>query len=105
MKHMTISNDEAPPISRGGQNILIKAVIDQFFPRYTPGGTVCYRNDAGEKITEEENDYLSGLNLKLDAHGKMPDVIVHLKDKNWLAENPTHLIHFDGEKFLGPYTP
>ncbi len=21
----------------------------------------------------------------------------------WLAENPSHLIHFDGEKFLGPY--
>lgn len=23
----------------------------------------------------------------------------------WLAENPTHLMHFDREKFLGPYTP
>ena len=21
----------------------------------------------------------------------------------WVAENPTHLIHFDGERFLGPY--
>jgi type II restriction enzyme len=23
----------------------------------------------------------------------------------WLAENPSHLIHFNGEKFLGPYKP
>jgi hypothetical protein len=23
----------------------------------------------------------------------------------WLAESPAHLIHFDGEKFLGPYEP
>lgn len=21
----------------------------------------------------------------------------------WLAENPSHLIHFNGDKFLGPY--
>ncbi len=21
----------------------------------------------------------------------------------WIAENPEHLIHFNGEKFLGPY--
>ena len=21
----------------------------------------------------------------------------------WIAESPTHMIHFDGERFLGPY--
>jgi hypothetical protein len=21
----------------------------------------------------------------------------------WVADNPTHMIHFDGERFLGPY--
>jgi type II restriction enzyme len=21
----------------------------------------------------------------------------------WIADNPTHMIHFDGERFLGPY--
>jgi len=21
----------------------------------------------------------------------------------WVAENPSHLIHFNGERFLGPY--
>lgn len=161
MMHLTINEDGVPPRLRGGQNILIKAVIDEFCPRYTPGGYVCYLGDAGEKITKEENDYLSSLNLEIDAHGKMPDVIVHLKERNWLvlieavtshgpidnkrkreleklfadasadlvfitafptresmaeclddiswgthvwlAENPTHLIHFDGEKSLGPY--
>ena len=112
-------------------------------------------------MTDEERDYFKGLGVELDTHGKMPDVVVHLKNKNWLvlieavtshgpidnkrkieleklfegstaelvfitafstrkvmmnyfqqiswetdvwlAENPTHLIHFDGEKFLGPY--
>jgi hypothetical protein len=23
----------------------------------------------------------------------------------WLAENPDHMIHFNGPKFLGPYRP
>jgi BsuBI/PstI restriction endonuclease domain len=23
----------------------------------------------------------------------------------WCADNPTHLIHFNGERFLGPYEP
>jgi adenine-specific DNA-methyltransferase len=22
----------------------------------------------------------------------------------WIADNPDHLIHFDGERFLGPYS-
>ncbi|MGE0084468.1 MAG: BsuBI/PstI family type II restriction endonuclease [Desulfococcaceae bacterium] len=22
----------------------------------------------------------------------------------WIADNPDHLIHFDGEKYLGPYS-
>ena len=22
----------------------------------------------------------------------------------WVAETPTHMIHFDGERFLGPYS-
>jgi hypothetical protein len=23
----------------------------------------------------------------------------------WVADAPSHLIHFNGERFLGPYTP
>ena len=23
----------------------------------------------------------------------------------WIADNPTHLIHFNGTRFLGPYQP
>ena len=23
----------------------------------------------------------------------------------WIAEVPSHLIHFDGDRFLGPYEP
>ncbi|NLT71509.1 MAG: N-6 DNA methylase [Verrucomicrobiaceae bacterium] len=149
-------------LSAGGQNVLIKAIIEEFCPRYTPGGYVCYLGDAGEKISADEQAYFQKLGVELDPHGKMPDVAVYLEDRNWpvlieavtshgpidnkrkrelqrlftgctadlvfitafstrksmlqyfpqiswetdvwLAENPSHLIHFDGEKFLGPYS-
>lgn len=104
---------------------------------------------------------LAAFGVKMDMHGKMPDVVIHYPAKNWLllieavtshgpvnanrreelaqlfaastagavyvnafptrvdmtrnltdiswetevwiAESPTHLIHFNGERFLGPY--
>jgi hypothetical protein len=38
----------------------------------------------------------------------MSDMSRHLSDiawatEVWIAEKPTHLIHFDGVRFLGPY--
>jgi hypothetical protein len=27
------------------------------------------------------------------------------KTEVWVAESPTHMIHFDGERFLGPQKP
>lgn len=30
--------------------------------------------------------------------------VVAWETEVWVAENPTHLIHFNGERFLGPYS-
>jgi adenine-specific DNA-methyltransferase len=148
-------------LSAGGQNELIKQVIEEFCPRFTPAGKVIYVGDAGEKLNEHEVIYFEMLGIKVDKHGKMPDVIVHMPDKDWLvlieavtshgpidvkrhnelqelfkgsqaglvyvtafetrktllkylqeidwetevwvAESPSHIIHFNGERFLGPY--
>jgi adenine-specific DNA-methyltransferase len=149
-------------LSSGGQNELIKKIIEEFCPRYTPGGKLIYIGDAGQKVTEQEMMYFDELGIKINKHGKMPDVIIELFEKKWLvlieavtshgpidlkrhnelkelfdggvyglvfvtafeslramhrylsviawetevwvAESPSHLIHFNGEKFLGPYT-
>ncbi|MCC7449876.1 MAG: Eco57I restriction-modification methylase domain-containing protein [Anaerolineae bacterium] len=149
-------------LTSGGQNNLIKSVVEEFCPRFTPGGIVVYVGDAGQKIRGNEIDYLKRLGIEIDEHGKMPDVIVHFMNKNWLviieavishgpinikrhnelkelfkgsqlglvfvtafesrktmvkylreiawetdvwvAESPSHLIHFNGELFLGPYS-
>lgn len=104
---------------------------------------------------------MAALGVRIDSHGKMPDVVIYMPDKNWLllcesvtshgpvdgkrheelkklfagcsaglvfvtafptrsvmtkylsligwetevwcAESPSHLIHFNGQRFLGPY--
>ncbi|WP_371603458.1 restriction endonuclease [Streptomyces sp. NBC_01220] len=149
-------------LSPGGQNILIVQIIKEFCERYTPNGEVLYVGDADNKWAIFEEGSLAKLGVEVDSHGKMPDVVVFLRDRNWLvlieaasshgpvdakrhrelselfrgssaglvfisalpsraelrkylkeiawetdvwcADNPTHLIHFNGERFLGPYS-
>ena len=148
-------------LTAGGQNELVKKIIEEFCPRFTPGGIIAYLGDTGEKQRHVEAGYLGRLGVEIDEHGKMPDVVVHLTEKNWLvlieavtshgpiglkrhnelkalfgsaqaglvfvtafltrramtkylaeiawetevwvAEAPSHIIHFNGERFLGPY--
>lgn len=157
-----ISSDKEISISAGGQNKLVKKIIDDFCAIYTPGAELLYIGDAGSKMGFFEEEKLEGLGIQIAGkHSKMPDVVVHYTDKDWLvlieavtshgpidpkrkielealfkdskvgivyvtafldkktmrkyikdiawetdvwvAENPTHLIHFNGERFLGPY--
>jgi adenine-specific DNA-methyltransferase len=158
---VTLPNGEKIMLSSGGQNELIKDVIENFCPRYTPGGKVIYIGDAGEKLNEIEFHYFEQIGIKIDKHGKMPDLVIVLPEKKWLilieavtshgpinlkrhnelralfekgdyglvfvtafesrkamhkylneiawetevwvSEAPSHLIHFNGERFLGPY--
>ncbi len=148
-------------ISPGGQNPLIKTVVEEFCPCFVPGGTVVYIGDAENKFLHLDADYLQQLDVVIPAPAKMPDVVVHDTKRNWLllieavtstgpvdrkrrkelkdlfagckaglvfvtafstrdvmrgfltqiswetevwvAEDPEHLIHFNGERFLGPY--
>ena len=36
--------------------------------------------------------------------GRYPDQIAW-ETEVWVADAPSHLIHFNGERFLGPYVP
>ena len=148
-------------LSPGGQNPLIKSIVELFCPAFAPGGTVIYIGDTENKFIHLDSDCLAELGVKLDSPAKIPDVIVHHQVKNWLllieavtsagpvdgkrrkelkelftgctaglvfvtafesrrtmqsfisqiawesevwiAEDPDHMIHFNGERFLGPY--
>ena len=158
---LTLPDGSVFTLTPGGQNVLLRAIVEEFCPRFTPGGQVLYIGDAGDKWALFESEVLASLNVKIDQHGKMPDLVVYLPDQNWLvlleaasshgpvdskrqaeladvfaqstaglvyvscfpnrsefrkyvdkiawesevwcADHPTHMIHYDGERFLGPY--
>lgn len=159
---VTLPDGDKLFLTSGGQNELIKHIIEEFCPRYTPGGKLIYVGDAGSKITETELQYFQEIGITIDKHGKMPDLIIEVPEKKWLviveavtshgpidikrknelmelftgsnyglvfitafenkknmhkyfkeiswgtdiwiADTPSHLIHLNGERFLGPYT-
>ena len=148
-------------LSPGEHSELIKAVIEEFAPRFVPGSVLVYVGDTGEKWGYFDERLLGQLGLVIDSHGKMPDVVLYYPEREWLllvecvtshgpvdakrhaelaelfapveagrvyvtvfpsrsvmtrylsniawetevwcADSPSHLIHFDGERFLGPY--
>jgi hypothetical protein len=149
-------------LKAGGQNALIKSMLDDFCPYFVPGGEVIYIGDADSKYLHFDEKLLADLGVVVDRHGKLPDLVVYCREKNWLflmeaasthgpvdakrygelselfgnslaglvyvscfptrdimrkfladlawetevwvASDPTHMIHFDGERFLGPYS-
>ena len=79
-----INSGEEILLSPGGQNVLVKEIINEFVPRFSPGGQLLYVGDTEDKWAYFDEKRFKKLSLDFDSHGKFPDVIVHMKDKNWL---------------------
>ncbi len=158
---VTIAPGRKIRLSPGGHSKLIRAIIEDFAARFVPGGLLIYAGDTGDKWSYFDAVLLSRIGVNVDAHGKMPDVVLHYPARNWLllvesvtshgpvdgkrhaelarlfsgstsglvyvtafpnralmgrylgeiawetevwvADAPSHLIHFNGERFLGPH--
>ena len=156
-----IALDQEISLSPGEHSELIRSIIEEFGPRFIPGATLIYVGDTGDKWGYFDEVFLSQLGVKVDSHGKMPDVVLYCNKRDWLiliesvtshgpvdgkrhselsnlfkgssaglvyvtafpnrlimgrylaeiawetevwvADSPSHLIHFNGERFLGPY--
>jgi len=148
-------------LSPGEHSELIRAIIEDFAPRFAPGCVLVYAGDTGDKWGYFDAALLAKLGVNVDSHGKMPDVVLYYNKRNWLllvesvtshgpvdgkrhaelsqlfagakaglvyvtafpnrtimarylseiawetevwvSEAPSHLIHFNGERFLGPH--
>ena len=148
-------------LSPGEHSKLIRAIIEDFGPRFAPDSVLIYAGDTGDKWGYFDAALLADLGVQVDTHGKMPDVVLHFTERNWLllvesvtshgpvdgkrhaelaqlfarskaglvyvtafpnralmsrylgeiawetevwvADAPSHLIHFNGMRFLGPY--
>jgi len=149
-------------LSPGEHSELIRNIIEQFAPRFAPGGKVVYIGDTGNKGVVFDEASLAALGIVLHERGKMPDVVIHDTKHNWLlliesvtsvgpmdgkrhaeltellkhskaglvfitafpdrarmgkflpvlawetevwiADHPDHLIHFNGDRYMGPHT-
>jgi hypothetical protein len=156
-----IADDKEISLSPGEHSELIRSIIESFAPRFAAGSTLIYVGDTGDKSSYFQEEMLAALGVTVDRHGKMPDVVIHDVDRNWLlliesvtshgpvnakrheellqlfgeakcglvfvtafpsrsimaryladiawetevwtADAPSHLIHFNGERYLGPH--
>ena len=79
-----LSDGSEVKLTPGGQNPLIKAIVEEFGPRFAPGAKLLYLGDAGQKYVVDERYALEALNVRIDEHGKMPDVVLHDLERGWL---------------------
>lgn len=71
-------------LSPGEHSELIRAIIEDFAPRFAPDGILVYVGDTGDKWGYFDAAMLAELGVDVDSHGKMPDVVLHHVQKNWL---------------------
>ncbi len=159
---IAIASGKRIRLTPGAHSELIKAIIEEFAPRFVPGAQLVYAGDTGDKWGYFDKTLLEQIGVSVDTHGKMPDVVLYCPKRKWLvlvesvtshgpvdskrheelallfaassaglvyvtafpsrsvmarhlgniawetevwcADAPSHLIHFNGERFLGPYT-
>jgi len=158
---VTLADGMVITLTPGEHSQLIKDIVESFAPRFAPGSVLVYAGDTGAKLGYFDQALLKRLGVVVDTHGKMPDVVLHYVEKDWLllvesvtshgpvdgkrhaelarlfagstaglvyvtafpnrsvmgrylgeiawetevwvADAPSHLIHFNGVRFLGPY--
>jgi adenine-specific DNA-methyltransferase len=76
---------ELKTLSPTRENSLIEKIINEFAPRFTPGGKLIYVGDEDEKIAHFNECALRDLGVTVDFHVKMPNVIIHHGKNNWLV--------------------
>ena len=82
---VTLSNGEEIKLLPGRQNVLIKRVLDDCCSLYTPAGRVLYVSDTKAKWAYFDPDLLKAVGVEIEEHGKIPDVVVHHVEKDWLV--------------------
>lgn len=85
-------------LSPGKHNELQRAVVMEFRPRFAPGAKVVYLGDTDRKILHVEREELSEIGVSLEAHEKLPDVVL-------LEEGRSRLFLIEAVSSHGPVSP
>lgn len=71
-------------LSHGAHNRLQKAVVEEFAPRFAPRSRCLYLGDSADRSLVKDEARLRELGFAITEHDKMPDVVFHREDRNWL---------------------
>lgn len=71
-------------LSAGGQNTLIRAIIEEFIPRFVRQPRVLLLGDAANKEIISHASPLEALGIGLPERGKAPDMLIHDQERDWL---------------------
>jgi BsuBI/PstI restriction endonuclease domain len=95
-----LATGETMRLSPGDHSELIKAIVEEFAPRFVPGGVLIYAGDTGQKWGYFDKELLSKLGVDVDDHGKMPDVVLYYPERGWLllVESVTSHGPVDGKR-------
>jgi hypothetical protein len=72
-------------LSAGRHNALQAAIIHEFLPRFIPNAKVLYLGDTAKKNAFVDEPRLSAIRVPYSTHDKLPDVLFHLEQRNWLV--------------------
>ena len=165
MVPVTLANGTMLQLAPGPHNLIQKAVVEEFLPRFSKGAKVLYLGDADDKSLVVDIPGLEAVGLPTPSRGsRLPDIVAYEAERNWLflieavhssnpisperhiilermtasttagrvyvtafltrldftswlrktgiswetevwmVDAPDHCVHFDGERFLGPYS-
>ena len=71
-------------LSPGTHNEVQAAVVEEFAPRFAPGGKLLYIGDTENKDLYVNSAALATLNLPITEHSKLPDIVISDDNKGWL---------------------
>ncbi len=89
-------------LSSGKHNRLQVAVVTQFAPRFAPGAKLLYLGGPANTPLIMESKELARLRFSVVKYSQLSDLVLYGSKKRWIAEAPDHLIHYNGDKFIGP---
>ena len=81
---LRLPSGEIYVLSAGSHNELEKGVVEEFAPRFAPGGELLYLGDTANKMLIAHTDRLAALGVPHDKHGKLPDVVLYHEPTNRL---------------------
>ncbi|GAB1447849.1 hypothetical protein MASR2M44_08500 [Bacteroidota bacterium] len=81
---IVLKNGKTLKLSAGKHNEVQAAIIEKFAPRFANGGTLLYLGDTAKKDLFVDKKGLKDLEVPIDQHSKLPDVVIFDDQRNWL---------------------